>query len=79
MNIQPSEYLGGLRDEMRLFIRMQKRPTVNELEGMVTRLNTGIALTAELEEELCLRNKARRLSPRFTLISNGDDNGGDAA
>ncbi|TCT35402.1 hypothetical protein [Martelella mediterranea] len=78
MNIQPSQYLSGVRDEMKRFVRMQKRPSVNELEGMVTRMNTGIALTEELEAEACLQKDGSR-RPHLTLITNHDNNGGDAA
>lgn len=79
MNIQPSQYLSGVRDEMKRFVRMQKRPSVNELEGIVTRLNSGIALTEELEAENRLPNKTRTNRPKLFLISNHDNNGGDAA
>ena len=67
MNVQASDYLGGVRDEMRLFIRAQQRPTVNELEGMLTRLNTGIALTEELEAEYRLLSDTRLPPLKLTL------------
>ncbi|AQZ51935.1 hypothetical protein [Martelella mediterranea] len=79
MNLQASDYLGGVRDEMRLFIRARKRPTVNELEGILTRLNTGIALTEELEAEHRLLAETKRHLPPLKLTLTEDTNGGDAA
>jgi len=79
MNIQASIYLSSVRDEMRLFIRRQKRPTVNELEGMMLRLNTCVALTEELEAENALQGGGREARPHTTIFSDHDNNGGDAA
>ncbi|TCT39602.1 hypothetical protein [Martelella mediterranea] len=79
MNLCASEYLSGVRDEMRLFVRTQKRPSVQEIEYIVTRLNTGIALAEELEEENQLYKSARHSRPDLTLIFHDDNNGGDAA
>ena len=78
MKLQASEYLSGVRDEMRVFTRAQQRPSLKELEGLVVRLNTGIALTEELEEEMYLLKSARCGRANLTLIF-GDDDGGDAA
>ena len=61
-----------------MLIRARQCPNLSELESLVVRLNTGIALTEELEEEMCLLKGARRGRANLTLIFD-DDDGGDAA